>query len=138
MSEAQQQNPEENKGGGGKGHGRDRGRGRGRGGRGRSGRSDSGNNNIVDSSKEGKMQVNTSVANEDCPEVVADSLDTNDPNPNKQTMQWFEETLRNLGHFDPTLVSRAIHTSDGGEAAVADDQFASLTLWLEDQLIRTW
>ena len=55
----------------------------------------------------------------------------------KHSSVWFQEALENLGHFNPSSVIHAIET-DNDEETTADDQLASLTMWLEDRLIRSW
>lgn len=50
--------------------------------------------------------------------------------------RWIQESLQNLGHHDPSSVSKAWDVTEGSKEA--DEQFERLSLWLEDGLIRIW
>lgn len=53
-------------------------------------------------------------------------LDPDDP-----CFDWFVKALTILGHFSPSVVALSYKVG-------ADEPFRSLTLWLEDRIIRSW
>jgi hypothetical protein len=67
-----------------------------------------------------------------------ESRDVNDND--RGNGQWLESALVSLGHFDPTSCSSAMERSavDEETSSSSDEHLTSLTLWLEDRIIRSW
>lgn len=59
-----------------------------------------------------------------------------EPLPADSSDSWFVASLKNLGHFDPSSVKSAMEVQQDPNSA--DSQLVSLTLWMEDSLIRSW
>jgi hypothetical protein len=131
-----------NRGGGGRGRGgRGRGRGRGQGGRGRGSNNNSNPNQT--NPNEGKAETTIIIQGKE-EKVEGTPLETKPTPPKDITKEetkssedhWFLSALTNLGHFDPSSVSRAMNIE--GDSKIPDAQLVSLTLWLEDRIIRSW
>lgn len=84
---------------------------------------------------QGKGSGNQDQASKDTKDTVAKLSSCEDDT--ELLLGWYQTTLENLGHLDPSSVAKATETCEEGNV-VADEQFVSLTMWLEDRLIRSW
>lgn len=116
---------------GGKSRGRGKGRGRGRGGRGKGAQDPT-----PSESTDEKATVDTLKSTDGEKSPQNGDRRSTDEISSQFRNSWFFSALENLGHFESSSVGLAMEVED--DPKTADSQLVSLTLWLEDRLIRSW